>query len=60
MKSRFQAALESRIKEDMQEKAISLANGTANDYARYQYWVGYIAALHCCIAVCEDIEKEME
>ncbi len=52
--------MEAKIKDEFDGKASSLIAGTAQDYARYQYWVGYAAGLVQCLNLCEDTEKEME
>jgi hypothetical protein len=60
VKSRFQSALEAKLNDELNAKALSLIGGTAKDFAAYQYWVGYAAALVQCLSYCEDIEREME
>lgn len=57
-KTRFQLALESRVKEAVENRSISIANGDVTDYAHYREQVGYIRGLQDALKIGEEIESE--
>jgi len=59
-KTRFHALLEARIKEAVENRSISIAEGAAVDYAHYKENVGYIRGLQDALKFCDDIEAESQ
>lgn len=59
-KTRFHAQLEARIKEAVENRANSIANGDVADYAQYREQVGYISGLRDALKIGEQIEAESE
>lgn len=58
--TRFTSLMKKRVQEEVDSRSLSLANGEAADYARYQNSVGYIQGLSAAIKICEDIEGEFD
>lgn len=59
-KTRFHALLEEKIRIEVENRSISLANGGASDYPNYRESVGYIRGLQDAVKLCEEIERESE
>lgn len=57
-KTRFQSELEARVKEAVENRSISIANGDVTDYAHYREQVGYIRGLRDALKIGEDIEAD--
>ena len=57
-KTRFQAELETRINEAVENRTKSIAKGDAADYAEYREHVGYIRGLQDALKLGEQIESE--
>ncbi len=58
--SNFHRLLKIRVAEEVEKRSISLANGEAADYPKYQQSVGYILGLKDALKLCEDIERDTE
>lgn len=59
MRSRFQAALEERIQNEIDRVATSVVTVAVKDYAEYRQWTGYVAGLQAVLAISHQIETEM-
>lgn len=60
MRGMFQAALEKKINEHIQNQALSLAGGAAHSYDEYRFWVGYMQGLRVALDLCTEVEQEAD
>lgn len=58
--TRFTSLMKARVRDEVDKRSQSLANGEAPDYSRYLNSVGYIQGLNAAIKICEDIEGEFD
>lgn len=59
-KTRFHALLEQKIAEAIENRSISVASGVCTEYANYRENVGYIKGLQAALALCDEIESELD
>lgn len=59
-KTRFHASLAEKIREEVDNRAASLARGAAKNYEQYQYCVGYTQAMQDVLKFCDEIEGDFE
>lgn len=59
-KTRFHSALEAKVSEVIRIRADELIHGSAKDYALYQRSLGFVEGLERALALCEEIEAEMD
>lgn len=57
-KTRFQKALEDKIKEAVDKRSTQVVSGGCLDYPQYREAVGFITGLQTVLSICEDIEAE--
>ena len=58
--SHFQRLLVKRITDEVNRHLDGLAQGNAVDYAAYRDMVGYLRGLQDALALCADVEANME
>lgn len=58
--TRFTTLFKAKVKEVVDNRSDSLANGDAADYSKYRESVGYLRGLADAIKICEEIEGEFD
>lgn len=56
----FCEELTCRVAKERAERAMSLANGAAGDFADYRYAVGFMDGMELALTIADEIRKEQE
>ena len=54
----FHRDIHAAVAQDIENRMISLAEGSAPDYGAYRYQTGYIQALNAVLEKCRELELE--
>ncbi len=58
--SRFHTILKGKISKLVLQRQMELGQGTAQDYAAYQFLVGNLTGLREALSLCEETEREFD